>query len=150
MVQQPLAIRTVSYESFASRESSNHLTPLPMMKSRLLRDRLLHILHPALLPRLHHHRPILPLPKLTLLILLRHITRRAATRTHTILAPVPLQMVLRPYVAAVQHRHDEADPDAREPAETHAAEVTARVAGHVAVVLDSVVGAADDDAGTPP
>jgi hypothetical protein len=121
-----------------------------MMKSRILHDRLLHIHHPRLLPWLHHHRPLLPFPKFTLLILLRNIARRTTTRTKTIFTSIPLQMVLCAHVTAIQHRHDEGNADAGEATEAHAAEIAAGVAVHVAVVLDAMVRAADNDAGTPP
>jgi hypothetical protein len=89
-----------------------------MMKNRILL--LWHIVHPALLPRLCHQRPILRLSELTLLVLLRHIARRTATRTQTVFAAVALQVIFRAHVPAVKHGHDEGNAYTGEAAEAHA------------------------------
>lgn len=125
-----------------------------MMERRLLSHshslRLLHILHAAFFLRLYHQWPPLALSERALLILLRNITRRTTACTQTIFTSIALKVVLGAHIAAVEHGHDEGYADAGEAAETHAAEVTARVAVHVAIVLDAVMGATHHDAGTPP
>jgi hypothetical protein len=91
------------------------------MSHRLLLHLRLHlILHPIHLLRLLNQQHILLFAKRTLLILLRDVARRAATRTQAVCAAVSCQMVFGAHVAPVEHGHDERYADAGEAAETHA------------------------------
>jgi len=89
-------------------------------------------------------------PVLSLILLLRKRTARAARRLQAVGAAPTLQIELLPDVAALRGLLPPCAGQSEEAAEQDAGTGAARVAGHVAVVGEAVVRLAEEDTGAPP